>query len=90
MGENPDLADSFPSSSLWDPEVDAGASKSSPATRPMARLFSLAILGYLAACAAGFVSVSRVFGLGSAMVLSLVPVFPLIVAVRMRRRWPGR
>ena len=57
-------------------------------SRASARLFSLTMIVYLLAWAAGFAFVDRVFGLGYAMVLSLITAFPLFVGARMRHRWP--
>lgn len=54
-----------------------------------ASLFSIAILAYFLASAVGFLYVARVFGLGGAMLLSLIPALPLVVAVRLRRRRPA-
>ena len=58
-----------------------------PDTKAAARLFSLAFLVYLIVWAAGFGFASREFGLGAATVLSSIPALPLIVGLRMRRRW---
>jgi hypothetical protein len=80
VDKSPDLKDDWPAPTQWSNYPDA---------RAWARLFSLAILAYLIAWAAGFAFVSRVFGLDDAMFLSLIPVFPLIVAIRLRRRWPA-
>lgn len=52
------------------------------------RMLTLAIAVYLVAWGAGFVFVSREFGVVSAIKLSLIPVLPLVVALRMRGRWP--
>ena len=49
--------------------------------------FSLAIIIYLILFEAVFVFVSHVFGFGCAILLSLIPLFPLIIAIRMRKRW---
>jgi hypothetical protein len=54
-----------------------------------AKLFSLAILVYLLIWAAGFVFVSRVFGIGNTTILFLIPALPFVVGLRMRRRWPA-
>jgi len=51
------------------------------------RALSLGIVAYLILWTAAIVLVSRVFGLGSAIGLSLILVLPLAVAVRMRRQW---
>jgi hypothetical protein len=56
-----------------------------PSTRR--NIFSLAIIMYLIIFAAVFLFVSNVFGPGEAILLSLIPLFPLIVAIRMRTRW---
>ncbi len=80
MRKSSDREDDWPAPTQWSRYPDA---------RTSARLFSLAILGYLVAWAAGFAFISRVFGLEGAMLLSLIPVFPLIVAIRLRRRWPA-
>ncbi len=80
MTASPEREDDNPSRTRGSSRFNAKAS---------ARLLSLVILVGLIAWAGGFVFVFRVFGLGSAMLLSLVLAFPLIVAVRMRRRWPA-
>jgi hypothetical protein len=50
-------------------------------------IFSLAIIIYLIVFGALFVFVSHVFGLGAAILLSLMPLFPLIIAIRMGKKW---
>src|SRR5271157_3121192 len=65
------------------------SSSVSRASRVWGRLFSAAIVAYLVVWAAGFVFVSRVFGLYGALALALVPILPLVIAVRLRRRWPS-
>jgi hypothetical protein len=50
-------------------------------------IFSLAIILYLIVFGALFVFVSHVFGPGAAIFLSLIPLFPLIIAIRMRKKW---
>lgn len=62
-----------------------------PSTGPLAmrRLLTALILVYLIAWAAGFVLACRAFGLGGAMLLSMIPSLPLVVAARLRRRWPA-
>ena len=51
------------------------------------KIFSLAIVLYLSVFGAVFIFVSHVFGPGDAILLSLMPFFPLIIAIRMRRKW---
>src|SRR5688572_6622604 len=94
--KEPGQEDTRPSPGLWDREFDPGPSKASRtsqvreaswASRATARLFTLVILLYLVVWAVGFAFVSRVFGPGGAIALSLILVFPLVVAVRMGRRW---
>jgi hypothetical protein len=48
-----------------------------------------AILACLALFVAGFVYVSFVFGLPSALILSLLLAPPLGIGIRFRRRWPA-
>jgi hypothetical protein len=55
----------------------------------MRRLMTVAPLVYLAISMAGCAFISNVFGLSGALALSLVLMPPLVVAVRLRRRWPG-
>lgn len=50
-------------------------------------IFSLAIILYLIVFGAVYVFVSHVFGPGAAILLSLIPFFPLIIAIRMRKKW---
>ena len=52
------------------------------------RVFSLAIFAYLVVWVVVFVFLSRVFGNGDAILLSLAFVPPLVIALRMLRRWP--
>jgi hypothetical protein len=57
-------------------------------TSSMPKLFfSLAIILYLIVFGAVYVFVSHVFGPGAAILLSLIPFFPLIIAIRMRKKW---
>jgi hypothetical protein len=51
------------------------------------RPFTIILMVYFLVCGVGFAFVARVFGLEGAMVLSLIPALPLVVAVRMRCRW---
>ncbi len=53
------------------------------------RVLALLIGLYLAAWGSAFLFVSREFGVVAAIALSLMPVFPLAVAVRMCLRWPA-
>jgi hypothetical protein len=46
-------------------------------------------LACLAPFAAASVFVSRVFGLSNALAVSLLLIPPLVIAVRLRRRWPA-
>jgi hypothetical protein len=50
-------------------------------------IFSLAIILYLIVFGAMYVFVSYVFGPGAAVFLSLIPFFPLIIAIRMHKKW---
>jgi hypothetical protein len=50
-------------------------------------IFSLAITLYLIVFGIIFVFVSQVFGSGAAIFLSLIPLFPLLIAIRMRIKW---
>ncbi len=52
-------------------------------------MIAVAILACLALFVAGFVFVALVFGLPEALALSLLLTPPLVVAVRLRRRWPA-
>jgi hypothetical protein len=51
-------------------------------------MLTLVVAAYLLVWGAGFIFVSQEFGIVSAIKLSLIPVLPLVVALRMCSRWP--
>jgi hypothetical protein len=70
-----------------DPQAATTAARTAvPSTAKKA--FALGIAAYVVAWVGVFVFMFRVFGMGGAIVLSLVLAYPLFVAVRMHLRWP--
>jgi ABC-type uncharacterized transport system permease subunit len=53
------------------------------------RTVTIGTVVYFMALVAGFVFVTQIFGAISAIKLSIIPILPIIVAVRVRRRWPS-
>lgn len=58
-----------------------------PKSTIAARLFSLAIMVYIVTWAVELIFIAKVFGVHRAMLLSLIPMIPLLAAVRMQLRW---